>query len=259
MEVSESESISELESLPDMAGLNSLIDLTKNCEFFKKLIEEQQSAEIHKMCCDVMNIQKYSKGEMIIRYGDIATDFYIIIKGHVGIYIPRVRRSTILSQNASDLQKSLLRVKRVSIFQHTDINSNDFSERLSNRFVPIADIRNLEKVLIMGPGESFGELALINNKPRAATVLATTNVTLAVLSKKSFKALIEKFSERKLNEKLNFFQSHPMFDKCSKVSLMKISFYFKLVKVAKGQFLFKSGDVADGLYFVKSGEFLVKK
>ena len=41
---------------------------------------------------------------------------------------------------------------------------------------------NGEKVLTLGEGGSFGELALIYGTPRAATVKAATNVKVGVIS-----------------------------------------------------------------------------
>ena len=257
MEESYSRSLSDSASAQEPTTIESLIELTKNCKFFKNLIEEQQSSEIHRLCCEVMEIQDYSQGEMIIRYGDPANDFYIILKGSVGIYVPSVRRSSLISQSAIAFEQKLMRAKRASIFRYSEVDNGGFINKNTIFLTPVVDITNLEKVLTMGPGESFGELALINNKPRAATVIAITDLTLAVLSKKNFKSLISKFTEKRLNEKLRFFHVHPMFINCSKTSLMKLSYHFSLQYYSKGQHLYKFGDQVEGIYFVKSGEFLV--
>ena len=42
-----------------------------------------------------------------------------------------------------------------------------------------------------GPGEVFGEMALINDKPRSATVVAQTDCKLAPISRKRFLLLVQ--------------------------------------------------------------------
>jgi len=45
-------------------------------------------------------------------------------------------------------------------------------------------------VAVLGPGDWFGELALLDKAPRNATVTATTPVDVLVLSQRSFKGLL---------------------------------------------------------------------
>lgn len=44
---------------------------------------------------------------------------------------------------------------------------------------------------IMGPGECFGELALLHSAPRSATVTAETDMRLIVLDSREFSTLLE--------------------------------------------------------------------
>lgn len=47
-----------------------------------------------------------------------------------------------------------------------------------------------KKTKTMGPGECFGELALLHSAPRAATVTAETDMRLVVLGSREFSRLI---------------------------------------------------------------------
>eukprot|EP01054_Gregarina_sp_Poly1_P004784 Gregarina_sp_Poly_1__4783@NODE_2550_length_1995_cov_7_846992_g1619_i0_p1_GENE_NODE_2550_length_1995_cov_7_846992_g1619_i0NODE_2550_length_1995_cov_7_846992_g1619_i0_p1_ORF_typecomplete_len336_score53_04cNMP_binding/PF00027_29/4_9e23cNMP_binding/PF00027_29/1_2e23Popeye/PF04831_13/0_25Popeye/PF04831_13/0_018_NODE_2550_length_1995_cov_7_846992_g1619_i05321539 len=51
-------------------------------------------------------------------------------------------------------------------------------------------VKNNEAVLLYNPGEYFGELALIRDAPRAATVRATDDCTCLVLARTSFNRLL---------------------------------------------------------------------
>jgi CRP-like cAMP-binding protein len=43
----------------------------------------------------------------------------------------------------------------------------------------------------LGPGDCFGELALLDGGPRTASVTATTNLTVLVLGQREFGGIIE--------------------------------------------------------------------
>jgi CRP-like cAMP-binding protein len=48
-----------------------------------------------------------------------------------------------------------------------------------------------ERAVRLGPGESFGEMSLIDKRPRSATVTAVTDVTLAPISQGTFLILVQ--------------------------------------------------------------------
>lgn len=60
--------------------------------------------------------------------------------------------------------------------------------------------RNERQVASLGPGDYFGELALLDPAPRDATVSADTPMTLGVLGARAFRALVLELPA--LNEKL---------------------------------------------------------
>jgi CRP/FNR family cyclic AMP-dependent transcriptional regulator len=71
-------------------------------------------------------------------------------------------------------------------------------------------VRDVEKVLaLLGPGEFFGEMAIISNKPRNATATVTEDAKLLVIDPKTFEAMIRGNAEiavrmiKKLAERLS--------------------------------------------------------
>src|SRR5215211_4503877 len=52
-------------------------------------------------------------------------------------------------------------------------------------------VRDVEKVLaILGPGEFFGEMAIISNKPRNATATVSEDARLLIIDPKTFEGMI---------------------------------------------------------------------
>jgi len=47
------------------------------------------------------------------------------------------------------------------------------------------------RIAVLGPGASFGEMSLLDQGPRSATVLAETDMRLLVLNSRSFSSLLE--------------------------------------------------------------------
>jgi CRP-like cAMP-binding protein len=56
----------------------------------------------------------------------------------------------------------------------------------------MAEVRKDEqRVALLGPGEYFGEIALLDKGPRTATVVSTTPMVLAVVTRAEFAQLID--------------------------------------------------------------------
>ena len=61
-----------------------------------------------------------------------------------------------------------------------------------------ADVeRNGEKINALGPGDFFGEIALISQEPRTATVRASSPVRALVVTARSFRRLLDESPEIK--------------------------------------------------------------
>jgi len=51
--------------------------------------------------------------------------------------------------------------------------------------------RNNRKVATLGPGQYFGEMALLDRRPRSASVISDTDMTLLVLGQRQFNGVLD--------------------------------------------------------------------
>jgi CRP-like cAMP-binding protein len=99
--------------------------------------------------------------------------------------------------------------KGTVLFQEGELGKDMFVVQ-AGRISISKKVRDVEKVLaILGPGEFFGEMAIISNKPRNATAEVTEDAKLLVIDPKTFEAMIRGNSEiavrmiKKLAERLS--------------------------------------------------------
>lgn len=231
--------------------LGRLIELTRNCEPFNTLTEDQ-GEKVHIACCKAMKIETFNPGETIIKYGDHTTEFYVIIEGVVGVRIPSHHGRTIALKDPTEPSRAQVQKKSLNF----DIQDSAFGSLFLRKLLNFERIP-MEEVMTLTAGQSFGELSILSNKPRAATIISKTKSVLGVLSKENYKKQVGNFNEKSLNEKIDFLQSLAIFQSWSRSSLTKVNFYFRLKKFIWNQVLFKEGSPCDMIYFIKEGEIMV--
>jgi CRP-like cAMP-binding protein len=121
-----------------------------------------------------------------------------------------------------------------------------------------AEISFGTKVATLGPGSIFGELALLHEQPRTATITCSEDTELVFIKKDDFNALLKADIKRVKQEKLNFLQAHcPACKNLSGLRARKINtvmYCFEKATVPKGHVFFKQNAVSKpGVYLVCSG------
>jgi len=104
-------------------------------------------------------------------------------------------------------------------------------------------------------GGSFGELALMYNAPRAATVIsAEPGCTLWALDRVTFRRILMEstFARRRMYE--NFLEEVPLLSTLTPYERSKIADALKTQKFAPGDVIIKEGDPGHSFYLLESGE-----
>ncbi|RYP10814.1 hypothetical protein DL764_000436 [Monosporascus ibericus] len=111
------------------------------------------------------------------------------------------------------------------------------------------------KVSSIQAGGSFGELALMYNAPRAATVVsAEPNCTLWALDRVTFRRILMEstFARRRLYE--SFLEEVPLLSSLTPYERSKIADALETQKFPPGHTIIKEGDIGEAFFLLESGE-----
>merc|ERR1719510_2364569 len=106
---------------------------------------------------------------------------------------------------------------------------------------------------------NFGELALLYNMPRAASVRAETDGSLWALDRQTFRKIVLKsaFQKRKMYE--SFLENVSLLECLEKYERENIADALVSQSFNPGDIVVKQGDKGNGMYFVETGTLVVLK
>lgn len=90
-----------------------------------------------------------------------------------------------------------------------------------------------------GPGEAFGELALLYNAPRAATLKCTSDCKLFVLDRSTFNHVVKDSAVKKRNRYETFLSNVELLDTIDPYERGKIADVIKAKKYKKGDYVIR--------------------
>eukprot|EP00359_Climacostomum_virens_P011557 CAMPEP_0204902690 /NCGR_PEP_ID=MMETSP1397-20131031/3817_1 /ASSEMBLY_ACC=CAM_ASM_000891 /TAXON_ID=49980 /ORGANISM="Climacostomum Climacostomum virens, Strain Stock W-24" /LENGTH=510 /DNA_ID=CAMNT_0052071227 /DNA_START=205 /DNA_END=1737 /DNA_ORIENTATION=- len=170
-------------------------------------------------CCKSMDVKEVRGDESIFEMGDPSDAFYIILKGSVSVLV---------------LKK-------------------DYSKGSKNTGVEYL------KETILNAGASFGELGLLKNITRTATVTSRETSVLAVLTKTEFDHIISGIENTRLSQIVDYLQSIPIFHSWTKTALSKASYSFARKIYRQDEWVFREKTPANFVYCILEGEFKLSK
>lgn len=119
---------------------------------------------------------------------------------------------------------------------------------------------------VLGAGDFFGEIGLLGDQPRQATIVAKTETTLLAFGREEMTRLVDsderfrfailRFLRERMVETLML--TSPIFQPFGSEDRASLKRLFRFVEVAPGTALLQEGKKADGMYVLVAGEAAVR-
>ena len=124
------------------------------------------------------------------------------------------------------------------------------------KFQPTAEPTHLK---IYHPGESFGELSLLYNAPRAASIQAKTDCVLWALDRETFNNIVKDAAMKRRERYESFLKKVELLDTMDPYERMQLADGLQSHKFKAGEYVVKQGDPGDRFYIVEEGNLVVLK
>lgn len=104
------------------------------------------------------------------------------------------------------------------------------------------------------PGESFGELALLYNAPRAASIKAKERSVLYSLDRETFNHIVKDAAMKKREQYLDFLSKVSLLDELDTYEKTKICDCLQSQKFKPGDYVIREGEKGDTFFLIEEGE-----
>jgi cAMP-dependent protein kinase regulator len=108
-------------------------------------------------------------------------------------------------------------------------------------------------------GEAFGELALLYNAPRAATIKANTDCILWALDRETFNHIVKNSAIKRREMHYNFLKSVEILSSMDDYEITQVCDSLKTMKFKAGEHIIKQGEIGDNFYIIEEGQAYASK
>lgn len=109
------------------------------------------------------------------------------------------------------------------------------------------------------PGDSFGELALLYNAPRAASIVAKEDGIMWSLDRETFNNIVKEAAVKKREKYEAFLKDVEILSEIEPYELSQVCDALNSRKYKAGDIIIKQGDPGDDFFIVEDGELFAKK
>jgi CRP-like cAMP-binding protein len=179
------------------------------------------------------SVREFEAKEVVCEQGAQGDCFYIILIGSVGVWIDQDYASKcakVLQHNEALMAKGATAATGTG-----DVSSSTTTAAaaaasgasgLSLLPLPQPKAPSGPPLATKSKGDSFGELALLENQPRNATVVALVPTLLMRLDRLDYLALLKQHQDALLREKVDFLLSVDLFSNWTRTEVTALSYFF---------------------------------
>ncbi|KAM9794600.1 cGMP-dependent protein kinase 1-like isoform 4-T11 [Syngnathus typhle] len=114
-----------------------------------------------------------------------------------------------------------------------------------------------KKLCTIGPGKVFGELAILYNCTRTATVTALTDIKLWAIDRQGFQTIMMRTGLIKHSQYTDFLRSVPSFQALPEDVLSKLADVLEETHYSNGDYIIRQGATGDTFFIISEGQVTV--
>jgi cGMP-dependent protein kinase 1 len=112
---------------------------------------------------------------------------------------------------------------------------------------------NKKRVNTLNPGDSFGEMALLQDRPRSASVKTLEETNLWGVDRVTFRQAVQAINAANYTQNKNFIETVPIFQALTSLQKELLVSSLSTVNYTEGQKIVNEGDTGDLFYLIKEG------
>ena len=257
--------------------------LSENYQYFKKMKADESQLKVEQIA-KICRLERKSKSESIINFGEIGDKFYIVLEGIVEVYRPKyidmelypgefMNMLNKIKNNENNILK-YERIKEKNKF-FFDLISNENEKKNINEIINVQkaksriDINFLkdkqtfimedeEKLGEYGEGFSFGDIALIKKTSRNATIKAKINCVLLSIENNGYNKAILEYQRKKLNNDIDeFIRTYSFFKDFSQEKIIRLFNCLSKKTIYKNECLYEQNKKDENIYIINEGTFSI--
>ncbi|XP_061657023.1 cGMP-dependent protein kinase 1-like isoform X6 [Syngnathoides biaculeatus] len=116
-----------------------------------------------------------------------------------------------------------------------------------------------KKLCTIGPGKVFGELAILYNCTRTATVTALTDIKLWAIDRQGFQTIMMRTGLIKHSQYTDFLRSVPSFQALPEDILSKLADVLEETHYTDGDYIIRQGATGDTFFIISEGQVTVSQ
>ena len=167
-----------------------------------------------------------------------------------------VHRHSVLADLTEDAREEVINSMRFFLLNPNEIIFEQGGQAVHFFVVGSGSLEvlvNGARVNVMKTGDSFGELALLHNTGRSATIKTLERCTLWGVDRKRFREAVEKVNGRNYKENKDFVNSVPIFDSMTVGEKENLLAVVTTQKFQGGKKIVIEGEPGDLFYLIKEG------
>ena len=241
--------------------------LCSHIEYFKNLLE--QSEEKLLKLVHSLNYEFFKTNERVMNFGEEGNKCYVLLKGKVGIYKPfPITKQMTLREYVEylvfvrDIEKNIPKFDRIINYNSKIDKIKLFAIEFDYTKIPqtthtLNIIGEEERELAQAnPGNLFGEMALIKNEPRNASIIALEKCAMLSIEKTDYLKFVKDIEEQRINKELIIFkQNYPIFSHWPPSKCFRLLSGFITDEYVKEDYVYKQNDIPTSIYLIKEGIF----